>query len=222
MSSLETQMATRREKILESARRLIESDGYDGLSMRVLAAESNVTVPTIYNLVGNKEEVFFAAVEEQTHTFVANLERAAGDLVAVVEASVRQLVRRPRYYRTLLLVFASSEGANSASRHVGRALETQLHRGVEEVSGAGDLLDLVEIEIVAQRLRAHFDMASLEWARGSLTAASFRAAALFDMASLMLGLTRGASQRNFERIVRENASDARRRGASGATKGRAA
>ena len=65
MSLLNQKMATRREQILETARGLIESKGYEGLTMRNLAAKSGVTVPTIYNLIGNKEEVLFATVEER-------------------------------------------------------------------------------------------------------------------------------------------------------------
>ena len=63
-------MAERRERILEAARGLIESRGYEGLTMRDLAGASGVTVPTVYNLIGSKEEVLFAAVEEQTRHFV--------------------------------------------------------------------------------------------------------------------------------------------------------
>ena len=68
-------------------------------------------MPTIYNLVGSKEQVLFAAVEEQTLLFVAGIERARGDLIGVVDATVRELLRRPRYYRALLLVLLGSESA---------------------------------------------------------------------------------------------------------------
>jgi len=44
-------MDARRERILETARGLIESRGYEGLTMRDLAGSSGVTVPTVYNLV---------------------------------------------------------------------------------------------------------------------------------------------------------------------------
>ena len=91
MSVLDRKMAVRREHILEMARKLIESEGYAGLTMRKLAAKSAVTVPTIYNLIGNKEQVLFAAVEEQTRSFVTNLERAGTDLIAVVDRKSTRL-----------------------------------------------------------------------------------------------------------------------------------
>ena len=144
MSMLDRKMATRRQQILEAARRLIESQGYEGLTMRNLAVESGVSVPTLYNLVGNKEQVFFAAVEDQTRAFVSSLERAGGDLIGVIETAVRQLVRRPRYYRALLLVLAHSERAGSARRHVGRAIAEQIAASLAELADAGRLAEWVD------------------------------------------------------------------------------
>ena len=222
MSVLDRKMANRREKILETARDLIESNGYEGLTMRNLASESGVTVPTIYNLIGNKEQVLFVAVEEQTKGFVANLERAGTDLTALIEATVRQLVRRPRYYRALLPVLANSESADSARRHVTRAVGDQITGCLEKLARDGELAAWVDRDILAQRLQAHLDMASLEWARGALTAASFRAAALFDLSTAMLGLSAGPSRIHFEQLIREHQSDAVRRARPAGESGRAA
>ena len=86
MSLLNDQMAERRERILEAARAIIGERGYEGLTMRELAQASRVTVPTIYNLIGSKEAVLFAAVEQQTGDFVSGIERARGDVMGVVDA----------------------------------------------------------------------------------------------------------------------------------------
>ncbi|MGE4607774.1 MAG: helix-turn-helix domain-containing protein, partial [Myxococcota bacterium] len=56
------QKAERRERILGSAREMIGARGYESLTMRDLARTARVTVPTIYNLIGGKEAVLFAAV----------------------------------------------------------------------------------------------------------------------------------------------------------------
>jgi AcrR family transcriptional regulator len=86
-------MAERRTRILDAARDLIEAQGYESLTMRELARVGEVTVPTIYNLFGNKESVLLAAVEEQTKPFVAGLGAHRGDLIEVIEAAVRQLIK---------------------------------------------------------------------------------------------------------------------------------
>jgi AcrR family transcriptional regulator len=179
--------------------------------MRNLAIESGVTVPTLYNLVGNKEQVFLEAIEDQTRTFISNLDRTSGDLISIVEATVRHLVRRPRYYRALLLVLANSERTDSARRHVGRAIAEPISSSLAELAESGVLADWIDRDSLAQRIQAHLDMASLEWARGSLTATSFRAAALFDLAIAMLGLTTAPHRKIYERIILEHQADAMRR-----------
>jgi AcrR family transcriptional regulator len=204
-------MSERRERILEAARGLIEQHGYEGLTMRDLAATGGVTVPTVYNLVGNKEDVLFAAVEEQTGRFVVELERARGDLMAVVDATVRHLLRRPRYYRALLMVLLSAESSDASRRHVGHALGREIEAALDPIERAGELASWVNRTLLAERLHSHLDMTSIEWARGVHSATSFLAAARFETATTLLGVTTGATRDAFEKIARENQSEAIRR-----------
>jgi len=222
VSVLERRMSERRERILESARGLIEAEGYGRLTMRDLAEASGVTVPTIYNLIGNKEQVLLAAVEEQTRSFVTALERAHGDLIEVVEAAVRHMLRRPTYYRSLLLVLASADEAAAARRYVWRVLGDQIDRALADMREADEIAGWIDLEALAERLHAHFDIASIEWARGTLTGASFRAAALFDVATTMLGITSGGMASRFERVARDHQKSARRGPGGSASRGRAA
>ena len=52
-----------RERVLDAAMAIVESDGVDRLSMRALAAKLGVAVTGIYWHVGNKEELLAALVE---------------------------------------------------------------------------------------------------------------------------------------------------------------
>jgi len=222
MSILEQQKTARRERILVAARTLIEDHGYDGLTMRDLADASGVTVPTVYNLIGSKEQVLLAAVEDQTRPFVSGLEGAAGDLLDVVEAAVRQMVRRPRYYRALLRVLATSRQAAAARRHVDRALTDQIDRALRRLETRGGLEPWVDLDTLAERIHAQLDAAALEWARGTSTTSSFRAAAVFDAATTMLGLTNGVTRSRFEQAIRDSQTRARRRRPPSDRAGRAA
>jgi AcrR family transcriptional regulator len=213
MSLLDQQMAERRERILEAARTIIGARGYEGLTMRDLARASRVTVPTIYNLIGSKEQVLFAAVEQQTASFLAGIRREPGDAIAVVDAAVRELLRRPRYYRELLLVLVGAPAAGPARRHVDRALAGELDASLSELAEAGEIAAWVDRGLLRERLHSHLDMTSIEWAKGWLTAAAFRAAARFDAATLLLAVTTGRSRAAFERVARESQSGARLRGA---------
>ncbi len=50
-------MERRRDDILRAARALIVRDGFDALTTRRLAAEAGVTAPTLYNLIGDKDQI---------------------------------------------------------------------------------------------------------------------------------------------------------------------
>jgi len=57
-------MAKRREAILREARVLIADEGFEALKIRDLAARAGLTVPTIYNLVGGKNEILTVIIDE--------------------------------------------------------------------------------------------------------------------------------------------------------------
>ena len=67
------QISERRERILAAARSIIMEAAYAGLSMRSLAENSRVTIPTIYNLIGTKDAVAFAVVAELLQGFTSRL-----------------------------------------------------------------------------------------------------------------------------------------------------
>ncbi|MDJ0847916.1 MAG: TetR/AcrR family transcriptional regulator [Myxococcota bacterium] len=227
MELVERQMKRRRERILEAAREIIGQHGFEGLTMRQLAAASDVTVPTVYNLVGSKEEVLFAAVEEQTARFVNAIESSrsrspAAGALAVVEACVRELLRRPRYYRSLLLLMFTSESASEVRREVNEALRGQFAQAVADLHEAGALESWVDREALARRLAAQLSFGSLQWASGAISGEDLRACAVYDASVFLLGACRGGSRRVLQRAARQSQTRVarRRRRANGA--GRAA
>jgi AcrR family transcriptional regulator len=201
---LARQKAERRERILEAARAVIGERGYDALTMRDLARTSRVTVPTIYNLVGGKEDVLFAAVEEQTARFVAGI-RAAGakgpgsGVLAVVDACARELLRLPGYYRSLLQLFFTSASASPARDAVSLALYEQLAAGVAELRESGELAAWVDERALCERLLSHLIFTSMQWASGALGRETLRAVALYDACLVLMGVTEGATRDALQR-----------------------
>lgn len=70
-------------RILRAARRLVEVAGVDELSMRALAAEADVSVRTIYNVVGDRDRVISALVQECFDDIDADLD--ASELTDPIE-----------------------------------------------------------------------------------------------------------------------------------------
>jgi AcrR family transcriptional regulator len=218
---LAEQMAERRERILSAAREIIGERGYEALTMRELARRSRVTVPTIYNLVGGKEELLFAAVEEQTARFVASIGRVdaatpATRVLAVVEASSRELLRMPGYYRSLLRLLFSSPGVDPERATVSQALETALEHAVAELERTGELAAWADPRVLVERLLAHLVFTSVQWAGGEVDREGLPAASVYEACLLLMAVTEGAPRRELEKIARDVQARARLRSSKGA------
>lgn len=64
-----------RREILDSAREIFISDGYDGFSMRKLAGKIDYSPTTIYLYFKNKDDLLFAICEEFFASFLGELNR---------------------------------------------------------------------------------------------------------------------------------------------------
>jgi AcrR family transcriptional regulator len=63
----------RRQQILQGAHDLIARHGVRALTMRSLAEESAVSVPTIYALIGGRDDVITALLDSGVHRFDAGV-----------------------------------------------------------------------------------------------------------------------------------------------------
>jgi AcrR family transcriptional regulator len=198
------QKAERRERILDVAREMIAASGYEALTMRDLARAARLTVPTIYNLIGSKEEVLFAAIEEQTARFRADIEAAkaispAARLILVVESCTRELLRLPGYYRTLLRLLLASDAARVLRHQVHTALVRELERGLETLQAKGGLATWVEPAALAPRLAGQIANTSLQWVAGAVGDERLTATATYDVCLVLLGVARGRARAELEK-----------------------
>lgn len=70
--------ARRKDQIIQAAKRLLSAGGIDALSTRRLAEEAELSVHTLYALVGSKEQILEAVMAD-------NHARVAGDLLQIGE-----------------------------------------------------------------------------------------------------------------------------------------
>jgi AcrR family transcriptional regulator len=210
---MQEQMAERRERILAAAREIIGQRGYEALTMRDLARASRVTVPTVYNLIGSKEQVLFAAIEEQTARFEARLSAGAelapaARLQAIVVACADEYLRMPRYYRSLLTLLFLSDSAGAMKQRVDRALSSPIGEALAAMQKRGELAPWIELRPLRGRLRAHLQMTSIQWASGALSDEGLKAAARYGAGLILSAATVGATRAEFEAFAREAQSAA--------------
>lgn len=140
MSTRAINMQKRRDRILTEARRFIAELGYEALNTRDLAKAAGVSAPTLYNLIGSKDQILMALfleaverIEERLALFDSAdpLEMAE----AVVLESTGLFASDENYYRAAMI----------ASDKVSRNLT---------LAEAADLINKRSSEMAAKACRA--------------------------------------------------------------------
>ena len=179
-------MALRRQRILDEARRAIADHGYAGLNLRSLAEAAGVTQPTLYNLIGNKEQIVLALLEEGMAAIEARLQQVTDtDPVGMLEAVAMEptaLFRsEEHYYRAALLAADVVEDQERVWGHkVGtfqRSLALARH-AVQELEARGLLVGTMPVERIAEVMLGAFRSACHDWARRLITIDEFERRAL--------------------------------------------
>lgn len=173
-------MAARRERILDAARRIIAAGGFESLNLRELALVAEVTVPTIYNLVGNKSALIEALFDE-TITPFENLQYIAhdSDPVASPESFFDKVIATMRenenYYRAEFL-------AREHLAETGDALALAIHErtvhiaveACEQAIAVGLIAGNLSPQQIGSMIADHFRLAYHDWAHGNICLETFR------------------------------------------------
>src|SRR5512133_3245011 len=88
-------------EIKDTARRILVSDGVDGLSLRAIAREMGMTAPALYRYFPSREDLVVALIADLYDQLTATLE-AARDAVVPADPR-RQLAQTSRAFRTWAL-----------------------------------------------------------------------------------------------------------------------
>lgn len=137
-----------RSRILESARALFAAEGYEGVSMRKIAAMAECSPAALYTLFPNKRQLLRHIWETVFADLVMELERlykhtaAPERLLTLCEAAIDFWLHRPNDFRAIFLIEDRLQGAGDAyfvdsSEAVPRL--TVLRRCIVEAQARGEL-----------------------------------------------------------------------------------
>jgi AcrR family transcriptional regulator len=212
MSLFEEHKTERRARIRAAAKKLLATHGYEGLTMRELAAEARVSVPTLYNLFGSKDAILVAELE-------ASAVRLAGALpvpgttgyfargMVAFELGTRLIEEEPALFRAAMTMFLTSPDAQPMRARVEDGYIAIMQANLAAAKAAGQLADWAEPAIVARHMFAQYMSAFLAWGVGDLDLAEFRLAALSGICHLLAGVTRGEFAADVEARLRELAPE---------------
>lgn len=110
----------RRQRILNTARQILAMEGYDALNARHLAKAASVTTPTLYNLVGTKEEVLRTLSLDSLDQFGEAMRGVEDDdaltyFDGLIAQARKTISADQAYYRSTLLAICQLSLTNSAA-----------------------------------------------------------------------------------------------------------
>ena len=171
----------RRARILDHARALIAEHGFDGLNLRDLAAAASVTVPTIYNLIGNKEQVLIELKSDvMTRVEQAVNRRTDASLLEISEAIVLEstaLFKREAQFCKSALVASEyiEQRYSSPSPEIRRRSELLPTLACVEAQKQGLLRGTIAASVPGAQIFSSYRTACRDWAFNLISIEQFRA-----------------------------------------------
>lgn len=191
----ERNLEVRRQQILEAARTLLSSGGLAALSMRKLAKEAALSVNTLYNLWGTREEILRALTLDARERMRASLpiETAPEDPIehchALVEASVREMCRQHQLFRPMILAWLEGEIAGNPSPVEPTEHAIGFLAEIIRMAQERDVIDCpMAAEQVAWQIQHGAQFAQVQWALGRIDDAHFEARVLYGVNLAFLGI----------------------------------
>lgn len=205
----ERNVAARRQRILDAARRILLRDGLAGLSMRKLADEADLAVKTLYNLWGGRGSILAALVEDAMDRMDGALEREAplDDPLercrAVVTVSIREIVEDEAVFRPMVIASQENRAGDDARQRDSTTRATRMQAvAIRAAIEQGLLRDLLDPEQLGRQIHHGYEMALLRWASGDLDEEGFRARALYGLYVALLGVASDAVRPSIEAELR--------------------
>ena len=204
MGKREENTERRKERILSASLELIAREGLAGWSMRKLSQAAGVSVPTLYNLYGSKEEIrramsasFFDEIDQDLEE--KSYDRPIEKTLSFVTEAVDQVVDNHTLTRPVLL--AQEHGRGGERLTTPLAVERQC-AAIQAAMDQGALHADLRADLLAVQAHEGFHRAALLWARGELNASGFRDKAMYAACLCLLAAATDEARPEILHIVR--------------------
>ena len=183
-------MEKRRARILFEARKVIAQEGFDALTTRGLAKAAGVTQPTLYNLIGSKNDILKLLMTEAISNIWARLEAFEATeplqaIEAVAALSIRLFAEDEPYYRAAIMAadyFHGPSPQNDSSEPDFDYLTDESSRmaanAVQSAIDAGLLKGNIAADVFGAQMYDCYRSPMRDWAYGLISIDEFRTRAL--------------------------------------------
>ena len=198
MDLITEQRLARRASILETARQMIAEIGYEAITVRGLADRCRVSVPTLYNQFGGKDELLGEAITLQFQGVVYGAGRATAGagyerLLEVIDRCAEQLLTLSAYHQRLLEAFASLDQTAAVRERIAVELSLVIGQELTVMHSAGQLASWVETELLAEQLTTACISSAVVWSSGLLPDDHLLPAMRYATALVLAGVVGGAA-----------------------------
>lgn len=174
-------MEKRRQRILDAARTIVIEKGVDGLTTRGLASLSGVTAPTLYNLIGGKEEIIRAMFGDGVEKVWEQLDfdACATPLEMaemIIETAYQEVMSDQSYFRAMVIATDRIAGSYAAAGDVGTPPSVAGQRSVDMATTAccaaiaeGQLSGRISAETLGLEMFVSYRGPMRDWAHGIIS-----------------------------------------------------
>ncbi|RWP57752.1 TetR/AcrR family transcriptional regulator [Mesorhizobium sp.] len=142
----EKQKAELRSELVDAAHKLVQEEGYEGLTIRKLAKRVGYAPMSVYSYFADKQDILFALAEDAFKTLAKRIEdHPADDPIEALQVVMTEYAAfglgNPNEYRTIFMTekVKPPEGRNFAEMQEGNPLMKVLIKRVEACVAAGKL-----------------------------------------------------------------------------------
>lgn len=188
MSGLrELNKSRRRKQILDATRQLLRRLPADEVSVETIAELAQVAPATVYNLLGPRDAIWTALIDDVLDGLDEELERLPDNdpiarAHAVITISVKLFAADPKVHREALLHRHALPRGHSASHHNPVALQIEAMR---DAIGANTLESTLTPEQLGQQVFASYNGALYFWINERISASEFERLALHGLYSVL-------------------------------------
>jgi len=159
----------RRSSIVDAARELVRERGFEKVLVSDVAERADVSVGTVYNLVGPRDQLFLAVLEETVaeidhRVAIASAASGVDRCVQVGVTACELLVEDAGLHRPVLGSLYQFTGGDAPIPGLGELFRTCVVDGI----GQGDLCDNIPPEVVAAHVHYAFRGVLWTWVEGQI------------------------------------------------------
>ncbi len=187
---------------------MIAAQGYESITVRDLASACRVSVPTLYNQFGGKDQLLAAAIEDHFLGSSYQLEireslTGIDRIFAVLGHITDQYLESPAFHRRMMEAFASLDSTTRVQQKISIVLAMELARELQAMQQDGELVDWIDTTQLSAQITTAFISAAVVWSSGAVDEASLPSSVRYAVSLVLLGVTTGDVRARIENQLKQ-------------------